>query len=76
VCLVFRSRRRQRDGSEVPDKDGPLFTAKAGRPAICATVLEANQLGLEYREDVNDVSAAGGDSIGWFEQTRLAPPCP
>jgi len=41
------------------------------RPAICATVLEAGrQIGLEYREDVNDLPPGAGDSIGWCQQTR------
>src|SRR5260370_41005459 len=41
------------------------------RSPICATVIEAGkQLGLEYREDVNDLPPGGGDSIGWCQQTR------
>jgi len=55
----------------VRGKDGPLFTSKMDRPAICATVLEAGrQIGLEYREDVNDLPPGAGDSIGWCQQTR------
>ena len=52
-------------------KDGPLFTSKMDRSPICATVIEAGkQLGLEYREDVNDLPPGAGDSIGWCQQTR------
>ena len=41
------------------------------RPALCATVIEAGkQLGLEYREDVNDLQPGAGNSIGWCQQTR------
>ena len=38
---------------------------------ICAKVIEAGmQLGLEYREDVNNLPPGAGDSIGWCQQTR------
>src|SRR5207248_3777858 len=38
---------------------------------ICAKVIEAGmQLGLEYREDVNDLPPGAPDSIGWCQQTR------
>ena len=34
-------------------------------------MIEAGkQLGLEYREDVNDLQPGAGDSIGWCQQTR------
>src|SRR5204862_7041614 len=37
----------------------------------CATVIEAGkELGLEYREDVNDIKPGAGDCIGWCQQTR------
>src|SRR5207248_10779566 len=58
-------------GSAARGKEGPLFTSKTDRPAICATVLEAGkELGLEYREDVNDLPPGSGASIGWCQQTR------
>jgi choline dehydrogenase len=72
-CLpFFRSAERwEGEGSEVRGKQGPLFTSRTDRPAICATVLEAGkQIGLEYREDVNDLPPGAGDSIGWCQQTR------
>jgi choline dehydrogenase len=72
-CLPYfrKAERWEGDGSPVRGKDGPLFTSKMDRPAICATVLEAGrQIGLEYREDVNDLPPGAGDSIGWCQQTR------
>ena len=57
-CLPYfrKAERWEGDGSEVRGKDGPLFTSKTDRPPICATVLEAGkEIGLEYREDVNDL---------------------
>jgi choline dehydrogenase len=72
-CLPYfrKAERWEGDGSAVRGKDGPLFTSKMERPAICSTVLEAGrQIGLEYREDVNDLPPGAGDSIGWCQQTR------
>src|SRR5437868_5594589 len=72
-CLPFfkKAERWEGDGSAARGKEGPLFTSKTDRPPICATVLEAGkQLGLEYREDVNDLPPGAGDSIGWCQQTR------
>src|SRR3954465_5902086 len=72
-CLPFfrKAERWEGEGSAVRGKDGPLFTSKTDRPAICATVIEAGkQLGLEYREDVNDLPPGAGNSVGWCQQTR------
>jgi len=72
-CLPYfrKAENWEGEGSAVRGKEGPLFTSKMDRPAICATVLEAGkQLGLEYREDVNDLPPGAGDSIGWCQQTR------
>ena len=72
-CLPYfrKAERWEGEGSAVRGKDGPLFTSKTDRPAICATVLEAGkQIGLEYREDVNDLPPGAGDCIGWCQQTR------
>src|SRR5467141_1203061 len=72
-CLPYfrKAERWEGEGSAVRGKDGPLFTSKTDRPAICATVLEAGkEIGLEYREDVNDLPPGAGDSIGWCQQTR------
>jgi choline dehydrogenase len=57
--------------SEVRGCDGPLFTSKMDRSPLCAAVIEAGkEIGLEYREDVNDLPPGAGDSIGWCQQTR------
>src|SRR5437660_7338301 len=72
-CLPYfrKAERWEGEGSEVRGKEGPLFTSKTDRPPICATVLEAGkEVGLEYREDVNDLPPGAGDSIGWCQQTR------
>lgn len=72
-CLpYFRAAERwEGEGTEVRGKDGPLFTSKMDRSPLCATVIEAGkQLGLEYREDVNDLPSNVGAYIGWCQQTR------
>jgi choline dehydrogenase len=72
-CLPYfrKAERWEGDGSDVRGKDGPLFTSKTDRPAICANVIGAGkELGLEYREDVNDLPPGSGDCIGWCQQTR------
>jgi len=72
-CLPYfrKAERWEGEGSEVRGKEGPLFTSKTDRPPICAAALEAGtQVGLEYREDVNDLPPGAGDSIGWCQQTR------
>jgi choline dehydrogenase len=72
-CLPhFRKAERwEGEGSEARGKEGPLFTSKTDRPAICATVMKAGiELGLEYREDVNDLPPGHKDCIGWCQQTR------
>jgi choline dehydrogenase len=72
-CLPFfrKAERWEGEGSAVRGKDGPLFTSGTDRPAICATVIEAGrQVGLEYRDDVNDLPPGAGASIGWCQQTR------
>ena len=72
-CLPYfrKAERWEGEETEVRGKDGPLFTSKIDRSAICATVIEAGQeLGLEYREDVNDIKPGAGDCIGWCQQTR------
>jgi choline dehydrogenase len=59
------------DETEKRGKGGPLFTSRMERPPLCAAAIEAGkELGLEYREDVNDLPPGAGDSIGWCQQTR------
>src|SRR6267378_7528612 len=72
-CLPFFRKAERWEGEEsaVRGKDGPLFTSKTDRPAICAAALEAGkEVGLEYREDVNDLPPGHKDCIGWCQQTR------
>jgi choline dehydrogenase len=72
-CLPFFKRAERWEGAadDVHGKDGFLFTSKMDRSDICAKVIEAGtQLGLEYREDVNNLPPGAGDSIGWCQQTR------
>ena len=63
-CLPYfrKAERWEGEASDARGKEGPLFTSKTDRPPICATILEAGkQLGLEYREDVNDLPPGHGD---------------
>src|SRR5947209_15142029 len=72
-CLpYFRKAERWEGGeSEVRGKGGPLFTSRMDRPPLCQIVIEAGrEIGLEYREDVNNLPPGAGDSIGWCQQTR------
>ena len=57
--------------TEVRGRGGPLFTSKMDRSPLCAAVIEAGrEIGLEYREDVNDLPPGAGGGIGWCQQTR------
>jgi choline dehydrogenase len=72
-CYPFfkKAERWGGDASEVHGTEGYLFTSHMDRSPICAKVVEAGmQLGLEYREDVNDLPPGAPDSIGWCQQTR------
>ncbi|MGA8756475.1 MAG: GMC family oxidoreductase N-terminal domain-containing protein [Stellaceae bacterium] len=72
-CLPYfrQAERWEGEGNEVRGKDGPLFTSKTDRPPICATVIEAGkEVGLEYRDDLNDLPSGHTDCIGWCQQTR------
>ncbi|HEX3860902.1 MAG TPA: GMC family oxidoreductase N-terminal domain-containing protein [Stellaceae bacterium] len=72
-CLPFfkKAERWSGDSDDVHGKDGYLFTSEMDRSPICEKVIEAGmQLGLEYREDVNNLPPGAGNSIGWCQQTR------
>ncbi|HEY1300760.1 MAG TPA: GMC family oxidoreductase N-terminal domain-containing protein, partial [Stellaceae bacterium] len=57
--------------NEIHGAGGPLFTSPMDRSPLCAAVIEAGrQIGLEYRDDVNNLPPGAGDSIGWCQQTR------
>jgi choline dehydrogenase-like flavoprotein len=72
-CLPYfrKAERWEGEESDVRGKGGPLFTSRMDRPPLCQTVIEAGkEIGLEYREDVNNLPPGAGDSIGWCQQTR------
>ena len=72
--LPFFRKAENWEGKEaaVRGKGGPLFTSHGrDKPLLCRAAVEAGrQLGLEYREDVNDLPSGAGDGIGWVQQTR------
>jgi choline dehydrogenase len=57
--------------TELRGKGGPLSTSRMERPPLCAAAIEAGkEIGLDYREDVNELPPGARDSIGWCQQTR------
>ena len=62
----------QGETSELHGNGGFLTTSPMSeRPAACQAIIDAAQeLGLEYRPDVNNLPPGAGDSIGWCQQTR------
>jgi len=72
--LPFFRKAENWEGKEdaVHGKGGPLFTSHGrDKPLLCRAAVEAGQqLGCEYREDVNDLPPGAGDGIGWVQQTR------
>jgi len=48
-----------------------LTSRTADKPLLCQTMIEAGQqIGLEYRDDVNHLPPGAPDGIGWVQQTR------
>jgi choline dehydrogenase len=73
VLPYFKQAERwQGEHSELHGTGGFLTTSPMGeRPAACQAIIAAAQeLGLEYREDVNNLPPGAGPSIGWCQQTR------
>ncbi len=72
VLPYFKQAERwEGEGGEARGKEGPLFTSKMNRPAIVEAAIQAGmEMGLEYREDVNDLTRLHNDCIGWCQQTR------
>src|SRR5205809_2336794 len=62
----------QGEAADIHGKGGYLTTSPMGeRPAVCQAIIDAaGELGVEYREDVNNLPPGAGDSIGWCQQTR------
>ena len=57
---------------EVHAKGGPLSTSLTrDQPELCRAAIEAGQeMGWEYRENLNDLPHHLGDHIGWVQKTR------
>jgi choline dehydrogenase len=60
------------EGAEIHGKGGHLTTSPmTEQPEAChAIIAAAQELGLEFRPDVNNLPRGAGDSIGWCQQTR------
>jgi choline dehydrogenase len=73
VLPYFKQAERwQGDTADIHGTGGFLTTSPmTEKPAVCQAIIEAAQeLGLEYRADVNNLPPGAGDSIGWCQQTR------
>jgi choline dehydrogenase len=59
-------------GDAFHGQGGPLLTSRtADKPLLCQAMIEAGQqIGLEYRDDVNHLPPGAGGGIGWVQQTR------
>jgi choline dehydrogenase-like flavoprotein len=60
------------DEAEIHGAEGMLTTSPMQEhPAACEAIVEAaQQIGVEFRDDVNNLPRGAGDSIGWCQQTR------
>jgi choline dehydrogenase len=60
------------ENAEIHGTGGNLTTSPmTEQPEAChAIIAAAQELGLEYRPDVNNLPRGAGDSIGWCQQTR------
>ena len=67
-----RAERWTGDEAEIRRTQGHLTTSPmTERPEACHAIIRAAQeLGLEYVPDVNNLPRGAGDSIGWCQQTR------
>src|SRR5256714_8107858 len=73
VLPFFRSAERWTgDVADIHGTTGILTTSPMReQPEGCRAIIEAAQeLGIEYRPDVNNLPHGTGDSIGWCQQTR------
>ncbi len=73
VLPYFKQAERwQGEAAEIHGTGGFLTTSPMSeRPEVCQAIIDAAQeLGLEYRPDVNNLPPGAGDSIGWCQQTR------
>jgi choline dehydrogenase-like flavoprotein len=62
----------QGEAADIHGEGGYLTTSPMSeRPAVCQAIIDAaGELGVEYRDDVNNLPPGTGDSIGWCQQTR------
>jgi choline dehydrogenase len=62
----------QEGGDDFHGAGGPLLTSRtADQPLLCQAMIAAGQqLGLEYRNDVNHLPPGSAGGIGWVQQTR------
>ena len=67
-----RAERWTGEAAEIHGTEGHLTTSPmTERPEACGAIIRAAQeLGLEYRPDVNNLPRGAGDAIGWCQQTR------
>jgi choline dehydrogenase len=67
-----RAERWTGEEAEIHGRGGYLTTSPmTEQPDAChAIIAAAQELGLEYRPDVNNLPRGTGDSIGWCQQTR------
>ena len=67
-----RAERWTGEEAEIHGTEGKLTTSPmTEQPEACHAIIRAAQeLGLEYRRDVNNLPRGAGDSIGWCQQTR------
>jgi choline dehydrogenase len=59
-------------GDSFHGEGGPLLTSHtADKPLLCRAMIAAGQqIGIEYRDDVNHLPSGAGGGIGWVQQTR------
>jgi choline dehydrogenase len=67
-----RAENWQGGGDDFHGQGGPLLTSRTSdKPALCELMIVAGQqIGLEYREDVNRLPPGSPGGIGWVQQTR------
>jgi choline dehydrogenase len=67
-----RAERWTGEEAEIHGAEGNLTTSPmTEQPEACHAIIRAAQeLGLEFRPDINNLPRGAGDSIGWCQQTR------
>jgi choline dehydrogenase len=67
-----RAERWTGEEAEIHSRTGYLTTSPmTEQPEACQAIIRAAQeLGVEFRPDVNNLPRGTGDSIGWCQQTR------